>query len=407
VPDLTHETIAEVWAALAECQFLVGHYDRSAASYRQARELLQKGSPAYIKLLAKEGLIREEMGEYEEAIGRHRDGLAAVERLPEGPERDSLHLELNMYVAHALYREGDFEECLRLCDEVMRLALEIDDREQLGNAYLLLHVVHMQIGSPERVSFRGMALPIFEELGNLKRQATVLNNLGIDYYYEGDWTRALDIYERSRALFERLGDVTNVAMANNNIAEILSDQGHVTEAIRLFEEVLETSDRAGRRSLALLARLNLGRAAAREGRFDEADDLFAEAAEGFRQMHAGGFEQEARARFAEASVLAGDHERALREADNAEAAGEEVPPQLKALLHRVRGYAHLQSGRPEQAAREFELGLEAARGVDALYEIALLLSARSALPGRSEDADEAASLLEALEVVRVPDVPLD
>jgi len=407
VPDLTHETIAEVWAALAECQFLTGHYDRSAASYERARELVEEGSPTSIRLLAKEGLIREEMGEYEEAIRRHRDGLAAVERLPKGRERDSLHLELSMYVAHALYREGEIEECLRRCDEVMRLALEVDDREQLGNAYLLLHVVHMQIGSPDRVSFRGIALPIFEELGNLKRQATVLNNLGIDYYYEGDWTRALDIYERSRALFERLGDVTNVAMANNNIAEILSDQGHVVEAVRLFEEVLETSDRAGRRSLALLARLNLGRAAAREGRFDEADDLFAEAAEGFRQMHAGGFEQEARARFAEASVLAGDSERALREADNSDAAGEEAPPQLKALLHRVRGYAHLQSGRPEQAAREFELGLEAARSVDALYEIALLLTGRSALPGRNEDAAEAASLLEALEVVRVPAVPLD
>jgi tetratricopeptide (TPR) repeat protein len=262
----------------------------------------------------------------------------------------------------------------------------------------------MQIGSPDRVSFRGIALPIFEELGNLKRQATVLNNLGIDYYYEGDWTRALDIYERSRALFERLGDVTNVAMANNNVAEILSDQGHWEEARRLFEEVLETSDRAGRRSLALLARLNLGRAAAREGHFDEADDLFAEAAEGFRQMHAGGFEQEARARFAEASIFAGDHMRALREAENAEAAGEELPPQLKALLHRVRGYAHLQAGRPEQAGEEFDEGLEAAKSVDA---IALLLAARSALSGGIEDAAEAASLLEALEVVRLPEVPLD
>ncbi|HEY3462753.1 MAG TPA: tetratricopeptide repeat protein [Gaiellaceae bacterium] len=407
VPDLTPESIAEVWAALAECQFLVGQYDRSAASYEQARALVEEGSPTYIRLLAKEGLIREEMGEYEEAIRRHRDGLAAVERLPEGRERDSLHLELSMYVAHALYREGDIEDCLRLCDEVMRLALEVDDKEQLGNAYLLLHVVHMQTGSPDRVNFRGIALPIFEELGNLKRQATVLNNLGVDYYYEGDWAKALDIYERARALFERIGDVTNVAMANNNVAEILSDQGHWEEARRLFEEVLETSDRAGRRSLALLARLNLGRAAAREGRFDEADDLFAEAAEGFRQMHAGGFEQEARGRFAEASVLAGDHERALREADSAEAAGEEVPPQLKALLHRVRGYAHLQAGRPEDAAREFDEGLEAARTVDALYEIALLLSARSALPDRSEDAAEAAPLLEALEVVRLPEIPLE
>jgi class 3 adenylate cyclase/tetratricopeptide (TPR) repeat protein len=407
VPGLTPETIAEVWAALAECQFLSGQYERAAASYEQARRLLEEGSPTYISLLAKEGLIREEMGEYEEAIRRHRDGLAAVERLPPGRERDSLHLELSMYVAHALYREGEIEECLRLCDEVMKLALEVDDKEQLGNAYLLLHVVHMQIGSPERVSFRGIALPIFEELGNLKRQATVLNNLGIDYYYEGDWAKALDIYERARALFERIGDVTNVALANNNIAEILSDQGHWEEATRLFEEARETSDRAGRRSLALLARLNLGRAAARKGRFDEADDLFAEAAEGFRQMHAGAFEQEARARFAEASVFAGDHERALREADNAEAAGEEVPPQLKALLHRVRGYAHLQSGRPEEAATEFDQGLEAAKSVDALYEIALLLSARSVLPDRSEDAAEATSLLEALEVVRLPEVPLE
>jgi tetratricopeptide (TPR) repeat protein len=408
VPGLTRDTIADVWAALAECQFLAGHYDRGAASYEEAQQFLEEGSPAHIKLLAKEGLIREEMGEYEEAILRYRKGLDAVDRLPESRERDSLHLELSMYVAHARYREGDFEECLRLCDEVMRLALEVDDKEQLGNAYLLLHVVHMQIRSPERVAFRGIALPIFEELGNLKRQATVLNNLGIDYYYEGDWAKSLDIYQRSRALFERIGDVTNVAMANNNIAEILADQGHSEEAARLFEEVRDTSDRAGRRSLALLARLNLGRAAAREGRFDEADDLFIEAAEGFRQMHAAGFEQEARARFAEASVLAGDHERALREADKAEAAGEsDAPPQLRALLHRVRGCAHLQAGRPEDAARELDQGLEAARTVDARYEIALLLSARSALPGRGGDAAEAASLLQALEVDRLPEMPLE
>jgi tetratricopeptide (TPR) repeat protein len=176
----------------------------------------------------------------------------------------------------------------------------------------------------------------------------------------------------------------------------------------LFEEVRDTSDRAGRRSLALLARLNLGRAAARQGRFEEADDLLGESAEGFRRMHAAGFEREARARFAEASVLAGDHVRALREANNAEHAGEtEAPPQLKALLHRVRGYAHLQAGRPEEAAREIDGGLEAARNVDALYEIALLLVARSLLPDRSEDAAEAASLLEALEIERLPEVPLD
>ena len=90
------------------------------------------------------------------------------------------------------------------------------------------------MGSPERVAFRGLALPIFEELGDLKRQATSSNNLGIELYYEGEWARALDVYERSRALFERIGDVTSVAMAMNNIGEILSDQGRLDEAEKLF-----------------------------------------------------------------------------------------------------------------------------------------------------------------------------
>ena len=90
---------------------------------------------------------------------------------------------------------------------------------------MLLHGVYTQIGSPERLAFRGLALPIFEDLGDLKRQATELNNLGIDFYWEGEWANALDVYERSRALFERIGDVTSVAMAMNNIGEILSDQG--------------------------------------------------------------------------------------------------------------------------------------------------------------------------------------
>ncbi|MFL5958713.1 MAG: tetratricopeptide repeat protein [Gaiellaceae bacterium] len=407
VPGLEPDTIADVWEALGECQFLAGRFERSAAAYGEARQLLEEGSPGHIRLLAREGLLREEMGEYEEAIGWYSRGLDAVDALPESPERDRLRLELGTYFAHARYREGDFEDCLRRCDEIIALALEIGDQEQLADVYLLLHVIHTQMGSPERLAFRGLALPIFEDLGNLKRQATVLNNLGIDFYYEGDWAKALDVYDRSRALFERIGDVTNVAMAKNNIAEILSDQGHTGEASRLFEEVRETCDQAGRRSLSLLARLNLGRAAAREGRFADAEELFAEAVDGFRQMHAASFEQEAHARLAEAAVLAGDHERALREAESAELASEaETPPQLRVLLHRVRGYAHLQAGSLDEAAKELDLGLEEARRVGAPYEIALLLSARSALTGVSGDGGEAQALLEPLEVIRVPEVPL-
>jgi ATP/maltotriose-dependent transcriptional regulator MalT len=313
-----------------------------------------------------------------------------------------------MYHAHARYREGDFEDCLRRCKEVLDLAIELDDQQHLADVYFLLHIVHTQIGSDERLAFRGLALPIYEELGNLKRQAAVLNNLGIDAYYEGDWAKALDVYGRSQHLFERIGDVTNVALAKNNIAEILSDQGRLDEADELFEEVRKTADQAGHRFLALLARLNLGRTAARAGRFDEADQLLTEARDGFHEIHAASFEQEAHARVAEAAMLAGDHERALREVEFAELAGEaNAPPQLQALLYRVRGYAHLQMHRVDDAAREFDRSIEVAQRIGALYEVALSLRARALVRGSEADASEARKLLDALDVARLPDVPLD
>jgi class 3 adenylate cyclase/tetratricopeptide (TPR) repeat protein len=407
VPDLEPAAIADAWEALGGCLLSLGRYDETAEAYKAARELLPEGSERQIKLLARDGILREELGEYEEAIGWYRRGLEAVDSLPESPERESLRLELSTYFAHARYREGNFDDCLRRCDEVIKLALEIGDEARLADVYLLLHIVHTQIGSPERHAFRGLALPIYEELGNLPRQATVLNNLGIDHYYEGDWKRALDAYERGKALFERVGDVTSVAMTQNNIAEILSDQGHLEEAEQLFQGVRETSEQAGQRMFAFLAQLNLGRAAARRGRFEEADTLLGEALEGFREIHAASFEQETRARIAEAAVLAGDSERALREADAAEQVGESSPPPLlQAILHRVRGCAHLLSGRAEAGTAELDRGLEEARGVGALYEIALILDVRMRLPGHEGDAAERQEILDALRIERTPDVPL-
>ena len=151
-----------------------------------------------------------------------------AQHLPPAPTRDRLELELEFGIAAVRFRQGEFSDSHRTrCTEVVAKALAVDDQLQLATAYVLLHLVHTQLGSPERVAFRGLALPIFEDLGELKRQATALNNLGIDFYYEGEWAKALDVYERSRALFERIGDVTSVAMAMNNIGEILSDQGRI------------------------------------------------------------------------------------------------------------------------------------------------------------------------------------
>ena len=106
------------------------------------------------------------------------------------------------------------------------------------------------------------------------------------------------------------------------------------------------------------------------------------------------------------AVLAGDPERALREADIAELAGEaNPPPPLQAVLHRVRGYAHLQQSRRSHAVEEFQRSLSAARSGEALYEMALTLYALGRL-GDASAAAEADDLLRRLDVAQVAEVPL-
>jgi len=407
VPGLDPAQIAGAWEALGDVRQLAGKLESAGEAFENARRQWPTEAPEAIELLFKQATLLRELGLYDEAIDWYERGLHQAALLSASEARDHLELELELGIAGVRFRQGEFADCITRATNVVSKALEIEDRLQLGIAYDLLHLVHTQQGSPDRQAFRGLALPIFEDLGDLKRQATALNNLGIEAYYDGEWARSLDAYERSRALFERIGDVASVAMAMNNIGEILSDQGNVAEAEQVFRAVQEIVDQAGNRGLSLMSRLNLGRAAARSGRFTEAQELLQEAADGFREMHAASFEREVQARIAEAAVLAGDQARALEEADAVLSAREsELPPAIRALLHRVRGYAYLQSARRDDAAREFERSIEAARSANALYELALSLHADHLRSADAAAADEAQRLLESLEVSSLPDVPL-
>jgi class 3 adenylate cyclase/tetratricopeptide (TPR) repeat protein len=407
VPDLEQAAIAEVWEALGDVRQLAGKLESAGEAFVKARGLQPPNSREAAQLVFKEANLLRELASYDEAIDWYNRGLRMAEHLPAGAARNTLELEFALGIALSRFRQGAFADCVSRASDVVSKALEVGDEEQLAAAYMLLHLVHTQQGSPERAAFRALALPIFESLGDLTGQAAALNNLGIEAYYDGKWALAVEVYERSRALYERIGDVDNVAMTLNNIGEILSDQGRLDEAETMFREVQETVDAAGHRGLSMMSRLNLGRAAARAGRFAEAYELLDEAAEGFQEIGATSFVQEVHARIAETAVLAGDHERALREADFAERSCEsEPPPALRAALDRVRGYAYLQLDDRAAAKSQFGKSVEIARESATLYELALSLRAQESLDGSDvAEEGEAQGLLDALEIVALPNVP--
>ena len=409
VPSLGRDDLAGVWEGYGDVLQLSGEFDEASRAFAAARRLRSKDGPELVVLLRKEGALRELMGRYSEALRWYGRGLRAADGLADADLRRRTQIRFRLAHAQVRFRQGAFRECIRGCRQVVEDALAVDDTANLAPAYLLLHLVHTVLGTPQRAAFRGLALPLYEELGDLSGQAGALNNMGIEAYYAGEWESALELYERSRALRERLGDVTNVAMQMSNIGEILSDQGHLDEAARLFTDVERICDSAGQRLMSTVARANLGRAAARAGRRDEARELLLVALENFDVMRASSFALETKIRLAEVEILAGDRpEEALASTSTVlELAGDAADmAALHACALRLRAAARLQLRDEDGAREDLVESVETARGADALYEVALGLDLRALMDGDADAAEESAELFRRLGVERVARPPL-
>jgi tetratricopeptide (TPR) repeat protein len=250
------------------------------------------------------------------------------------------------------------------------------------------------------------ALALVEENDDLPGLGRVLNSLGINAYYAGQWTEALEFYRRGVEAKQRAGDLEGATMSIHNRAEILSNQGRYDEAQELFREALRAARASGLRMVVGYVTMNLGRLAARTTRFEEAHAMFDSAGETLRSTGSRSFVFETHVLRIECLVFEGRHREALERAatalDRAASLGQ---LELRGpTIERSIGYALCQDRRPQEAVPHFERSLELARAAGARYDIALTL--RAIAETRGETSAEADDLFRQLGVVALPSVPL-
>ncbi len=408
--DVADPELGRVYEALGDVSTQAALYDRAVDAYRSARKMLRAG-PHLPRLHRKEGILRRLSGDYSRALSWFSRGLKIAS--DDDPEVVEERIELSIGYAGVLFHQGRYRECIRWCERVLPLAERLNLRSSLAHIYYLLHAAYTWLGDPRRAQYRSTALPIFEEIGDLLGQANALINIGADAYFAGEWDEALSVNRRAKDVLEKIGDVIGVADALNNTAEILSDQGNIDAAVECFSESESAYRAAKSRYGVALSEVNLGRAAARDGRDEDARRLLESALAGFREIKAESWIAEAQGRIAEAHVLARRPVEALELVEATLPATEKAGGlhALVAQLHRVRAYAHMQRGEPDEAEASIAESLRVARSAKALFEIALTLEASSRLTALRRDpsdraAAEAGHLFSLLGVKRTPTVPL-
>jgi tetratricopeptide (TPR) repeat protein len=310
--------------------------------------------------------------------------------------------------AIVLYRQGRIDDSAETAEAAAEEATALGNREALANAFYIRAAAEGDRGGPAG-DFLDRALPIFEELGLLHRQATVLNNMGVRAFYEGRWDDAVSHYLRAAEVSRRAGDVLTGGHTTTNHGELLLHRGRLEEAEELLQAGLRTYRAATFPIGEALVLVYLGHLAAEQRRFADAYALLDDASERLSALGSKSFLIEADARRAQAYVLEGRHGEAAELAqsclDRMQETGEAGV--RAAMLERLLALAVVQARRPEEAAPHFAESLRLGREFGADYEVARTLQAKL-LTGFADDAEleEAEAIMERLGVVSFPDVPL-
>ena len=273
--------------------------------------------------------------------------------------------------------QGRAREAIVWCEKAIDEARISGAREPLAHAFFVLDFAFASLGRFDEAVHSTLALEIYEELGDLDRQALILNNLGGFAFEQGRWDEASARWERAQELWEQAGDRSRAAWAVQNRGELLCDQGHLEEAELLLREALRVTRASRSESGVASVATTYGLLAARAGQFEHAHDLLNEARDICRREGAHAELLIADARLAECLIYEGRSREALEVADDAlhRTASVEGGFAAAVRLQLVRGWALLQEGRVGEAGNVLVECLEAARKQGAEYDITLALDA--------------------------------
>ena len=392
-----------LWEALGDAHAQLGELDSGHHAFAAARRLAADEPVRRALLMLRHAELSVEAGRIRPGV---RWALRGLRTLDAVDDRDAAgaRVRLTAMLATLRQRQGRAAEAIALCRAAIPAAEAAGEDRALAHACYVLDWALVESGRAAEAGFSDRALAIYRRLGDVGREAAVLNNAGGFAYRDGRWTDAMTLYVQGAEASARSGNSANAAFGDCNVGELLSDQGHWEEAEMLLRRARQVWRATGYEWGVAYATSQLGRLAARSGHEGQALSRLLDALARFRALGVDGDVQYAEALLAEAAAFAGDGGTALVTADRLLA--EPDIGLLEPLLRRVRAFALAQGGEVADATGELRTALAVARAQHQDYESLVALDALAALTRADTGAPSRAELMARLGVVRLASPPL-
>ncbi len=139
---------------------------------------------------------------------------------------------------------------------------------------------------PKALEYYQTSVSMFEQHNDLKNMAKYLNNIGVLYKRQSEFDKAIEYYIRSLRIKEEISDEKGTAASLNNIGLVYFNQGNYTKALEYHERAKTMMEDLGYREGIANQLNNLGNVYLAIGKTNTALELYVEALGIFEAINA-------------------------------------------------------------------------------------------------------------------------
>jgi tetratricopeptide (TPR) repeat protein len=156
------------------------------------------------------------------------------------------------------YRNSEPQRAHTLAKAALAEAIRLKNEPTMAMVYRFIGVLNFMTGDLELAAIQfDSAYYLYNKLGDEKGIAASLNNRGVIYQEQSNYTKALECFNESVALKFKFGDSAGATSGLLNAATILSYTGDNLNAIKAFEEVIRIAAISKDTSRIIDANINL------------------------------------------------------------------------------------------------------------------------------------------------------
>jgi len=184
------------------------------------------------------------------------------------------------FIGRQYWISGEFDLFHEFTLKSREISEKIGNIRGIGSAHHNLGMYYNSIGDWKRGLEHSLkAFDILSKDGLGEKSTTIarlLNNIGVCYYNQGEFDKALTHYDMAIEHNTKMGEETLVHLNHNNKAIIHRERGELDIALKIYEEISQYSKRRGFKEMLSKSIWNISSVYQAKGLFNKAHDKLEE-----------------------------------------------------------------------------------------------------------------------------------